>query len=221
MCRRCSIVSNFEAIRRIFGVSPNVPNWWRPRYNVAPTDEAPVVRLRDSERELVPLRWGLVPYWAKDPKIGYSTINAGAETVATAASFREAFRRRRCLVVTDGFYEWKKLEGGAKQPHRIVMKDREPFGLAGLWERWKPGDGAEPVQTFTIITTTPNAVCSPIHNRMPVVIAPADFDAWLTVAPGSAALLRAYPPESMEAYPVSKAVGNVKTYGPKLAEPIA
>src|SRR5437867_2679230 len=204
MCGRYSIVSNFEAVRRLFGVNPNIPNWWAPRSNVAPTEDAPVVRLRNGERELVQLRWGLIPYWSKDAKIAYSTINAAGETVATKPAFRDAFTRRRCLVATDGFYEWLKLEDGGKQPYRIVMKDREPFGLAGLWERWKPGGDAEPLETFTIITTAPNAVCAPIHNRMPVVIAPSDFDAWLTAAPGSEGLLLPFPPELMEAYPVSK-----------------
>ena len=218
MCGRYSIVSNFEAVRRLFGVNPNLPNWWTPRSNVAPTEDAPGVRLRDGERELVQLRWGLVPYWSKDAKIAYSTINAAAETVATKPAFREAFKRRRCLVATDGFYEWLKLEGGAKQPYRIVMRDREPFGLAGLWERWKPGGDADPLETFTIITTAPNSVCAPIHNRMPVVIAPADFDAWLSGAPGSDELLRLFPSEPMEAYPVSKAVGNVRNKGAELVE---
>jgi putative SOS response-associated peptidase YedK len=121
-------------------------------------------------------------------------------------------------VVTDGFYEWKKLDDGRKQPYRIVMRDREPFALAGLWEKWKPRPDAGPGETFTIITTEPNAVCAPIHNRMPVVITPADFDAWLTAAPGSEALLRRCPPEPMESYPVSKAVGSMKNDGPELVE---
>jgi putative SOS response-associated peptidase YedK len=152
-------------------------------------------------------------------KIGYSTINAEAETVATKAVFRDAFKWRRCLIVTDGFYEWTPVEEG-EQPYRIVMKDREPFALGGLWERWKPKKG-EPIETFTIITTEPNAVCSPIHDRMPVVIAPEDFDAWLSAAPGSEALMRPYPPDQMEAYPVSKAVGSPKNDGAELVESIS
>jgi putative SOS response-associated peptidase YedK len=220
MCGRYSIVSNFEAVRRLFGLT-NAPNWWTPRSNVAPTQEAPVVRLGDGGRELVQLRWGLVPYWAKDPKIGYSTINAQAETAATKPAFRDAFTRRRCLVVTDGFYEWKKLEGGAKQPYRIVMRDRAPFALAGLWERWKANKDADPIESFTVITTSPNEICAPIHDRMPAIIAPAGFDDWLSIAAESQALLRPHPAESMEAYPVSKAVGNVQNEGLELVEPIA
>jgi len=146
MCGRYTIVSNFEAVRRLFGVNLNVPNWWAPRTNVAPTEDAPVVRLRDGERELVQLRWGLIPFWAKDAKISYSTINAAAETVATKPAFREAFKSRRCLVVTDGFYEWKKLGDGSKQPYRIVIKDRAPFALAGLWEKWRPRPDSGPDQ---------------------------------------------------------------------------
>jgi putative SOS response-associated peptidase YedK len=219
MCGRYSITTTFEAVRKLFGVRPGAPNWWTPRYNVAPTDPSPVVRLRDGERELVQLRWGLIPYWAKDAKIGYSTINAMAETVATKPAFREPFKRRRCLVVMDGFYEWQKLEGGKKQPYRIVMRDRAPFGVAGLWDRWRPPEG-EPVESFTLLTGEPNAVAAAIHDRMPAIVDLADFAAWLTAAPGSEALLRPYPAERMEAYPVGTAVGNVRNQGPELIEPL-
>ena len=217
MCGRYSITSNFEAVRRLFNLTGPVPNWWQPLYNIAPTEEAPVVRLRDGQPELVPLRWGLIPFWAKDEKFGHKTINAKAETVATAPAFREAFAARRCLVVTDGFYEWQK-EGAAKQPWRIGMQHRGPFGLAGLWERWGPRE--KRLETFTIVTTEPNALCAPIHNRMPAIIDPADFPAWLTAAPGSASLLRPFPAERMAAYKVGPAVGSVRNKGPELIEPL-
>jgi putative SOS response-associated peptidase YedK len=152
-------------------------------------------------------------------KIGYSTINAKAETVATKPVFRNAFKWRRCLIVTDGFYESMPAPEGDKQPYRVVMKDRGPFALGGLWERWKPKKG-EPIETFTIITTKPNSVCAPLHNRMPLVIAPDDFDAWLSAAPGSEELMRAHPPERMETYAVGKAVGSPRYDGPELIEPL-
>jgi putative SOS response-associated peptidase YedK len=219
MCGRYSITSTFEAVRKLFGLRPGVPNWWTPRYNLAPTDPAPIVRLRDGERQLVQLRWGLIPYWAKDAKIGYATINAMVETVATKPAFREPFQRRRCLVVMDGFYEWQKLAGGKKQPYRIVMRDQEPFAVAGLWDRWRPPEG-EPVESFTLLTGEPNAVAAPIHDRMPAIIEPSGFEAWLTAARGSEELLRPYPAERMAAYRVGAAVGNVKNQGPELIEPL-
>jgi putative SOS response-associated peptidase YedK len=219
MCGRYSITTTFEAVRKLFGLRPGVPNWWTPRYNVAPTDPAPIVRLRGGQRELVQLRWGLIPYWAKDAKMGYSTINAMVETVATKPAFREPFKRRRCVVVMDGFYEWQKLGDGKKQPHRIVMRDREPFGVAGLWDRWRPPEG-EAIETFTLPTGEPNAVAAPIHDCMPAIIDPADFERWLIAAPDSEELLLPYPADRMEAYRVGAAVGNVKNQGHELIEPL-
>jgi putative SOS response-associated peptidase YedK len=205
MCGRYSITTNHEAIKRLFQVSGGA-NWWRPRYNVAPTQDAPVIRLNDAgQRELVQLRWGLVPHWAKDLKIGYKTINARAETVARSPAFQDAFRSRRCLVLTDGFYEWQP-QGDTKQPFRIVMKHREPFALAGLWERWGPREN--PTETFTIIVTEANELCAAIHNRMPVVIDRADYDSWLRAEAGGENLLRPYPADRMEAYPVSTRVNS-------------
>ncbi|MFO1057549.1 MAG: SOS response-associated peptidase [Dongiaceae bacterium] len=221
MCGRYSITTTFEAVRKLFGLRSGVPNWWVPRYNVAPTQLAPVVRLRDGERELVQLRWGLIPFWAKDEKIGYQTINAKCETIATKPAFREAFRRRHCLVATDGFYEWLKPASGPKQPFRIVRRDRAPFALAGLWERWRPAAGAEAVETFTVITCAPNDVCAALHDRMPVIVDPADYAEWLAAAPGAEALLRPCPADALEAYPVPAAVGNVRNEGPELIEPVA
>jgi putative SOS response-associated peptidase YedK len=194
------------------------------RYNAAPTQDLPVV-IRDretGERRLEALRWGLIPFWAKDAKIGFSTINAKAETVATRPAFRDAFKSGRCLVPADGFYEWKKLDATTKQPYRIVMADGSPMAFAGLWERWRDPASGETVRSFTIVTTAPNALCARIHNRMPVIIDPADFPAWLgetTATPDELqALLRPYPAERMEAHMIGPRIGNVKNDDAELVE---
>jgi putative SOS response-associated peptidase YedK len=161
------------------------------------------------QRECVLLRWGLIPGWADDPKIGNRMINARAETVASKPAFRNAFKRRRCLVVTDGFYEWKKLVQG-KQPHYIRMKDDRPFAFAGLWESWHR-DGSQ-IESCTIITTEPNALMKSIHNRMPVILRPDDYDCWLDpeFQDGDALqrLLAPFSAHRMEAYPVSTLVNS-------------
>src|SRR5438067_5842478 len=156
MCGRTFQKTPLGEIRNLFGTVNPLPNA-APNYNAAPTDTLPVVRLdRDGRRSLDLLRWGLIPYWAKDPKIGTQCINAMAETVATKPAFRDAFARgQRCIVPVDGFYEWKKLSTG-KQPYAIVGADGLPLALAGLWERWRDQAGGDTVQTFTIVTTTPN-----------------------------------------------------------------
>lgn len=161
------------------------------------------------------------PYWAKDEKIGYSTINARGEEVATKPAFKEAFRRRRCLVPADGFYEWKKLDAKTKRPYRITLGNGGPFAFAGLWERWTKG--AEPLETFTIITTEPNELVRPLHNRMPVIIDPPDYETWLATQDLAAAqaLLKPFPADRMKAYPVSSRVGNVKNNDPQLIEAVA
>ena len=169
----------------------------------------PACRLnREGQREIAMMRWGLIPYWATDPKIGYKTINAGAETMATAPAFRAAFKKRRCLVPASGLHERKK--DGGKQPHLIEMRDGSPFSFAGLCERW---DKAEPpIETFTIITGEPSSLVAGMHNRMPVILDPHDYDAWLTAA-GTAipqALLQPFPAQLMWAYPVSKRINSPK-----------
>jgi putative SOS response-associated peptidase YedK len=199
---------------------------WGPSYNVAPQTFQPVVRLnRDTgQREIVLMRWGLIPYWSKDSKIGYSTINAKAETVATAPAFREAVRRRRCLVPADAFYEWQKLDAKHKQPFAIALASREPYGLAGLWERWRdPATGqktSEWLETFTIITTDANQVVAPLHHRMPVIIERKDYARWLGGDPAQPALdlLRPFPAEKMTAWKVDKSVGNVRNDAAHLLE---
>src|SRR6266478_1747221 len=157
MCGRFQASSSPAELARWFKTTGPAPNV-QQRYNAAPTQDLPVV-LRDretGERRLEPLRWGLIPFWAKDAKIGFSTINAKAETVATTPAFRDAFKSRRCIVPADGFYEWKKLYAKTKQPYRFVMRDGSPMAFAGLWERWRDPASGETLRTFTIITTVPN-----------------------------------------------------------------
>ncbi len=171
------------------------------------------------------LWWGLVPFWAKETKIGYSLINAKAETVAEKPAFRDAFKSRRCLIAADGFYEWKKIGAKTKQPYAITMKDRGLFGFAGLWERWTDKASGEVVRSCSIITTTPNEVCAPIHDRMPVIVAPEDYGKWLGEESADPLrlpqMLKPYPAERMTCFPVDSRVGNVKNDDAALVEAIA
>ena len=192
---------------------------FEPRFNIAPTQMLPVV-LDESPDRLQRLRWGLVPFWAKDPRIGNKLINARGETVASKPSFREAFKKRRCLAVADGFYEWKKGPLG-KVPHHIRRKDRKAFTIGGLWESWKDPEDRE-LRTFTLITTTPNALMAPIHDRMPVLIAPEHRDEWLhpeTTRERLQELIRPCSEEGWEAVPVSTAVNSPRNEGPNLLNP--
>ncbi len=198
-------------------------SYFAPSYNVAPQSLQPVVRLdpETGQRELTVMRWGLVPFWSKDGKASYSTINARAETVPTSATYREAFKRRRCLVPADLFYEWQKVDAKTKQPYAIALKDGDLFAFAGLWETWKDKVTGETKETYTVITTDPNEVMEPLHNRMPVLLAPNDYERWL--APADPArlpvdLLRPYPAQKMTAWKVSAAVGNVRNNEPSLTE---
>lgn len=218
MCGRYSITTAPEAMQRLFKFMNAIPNL-RPNYNAAPTQTLPVVRLdQKGERELAQLKWGLIPMWAKDSKIAYSTINARAETVHEKPAFRTAFRKRRCLVPADGFYEWQP--GEKKQPYRITMKDGEPFAMAGLWERWDKGE--EPLETFTIIVTAGNSLMKPIHDRMPVILPPETWDHWLTAADTAIpmALLQSYPASKMAAYKVSTRVNSPKNNDAEVIEPL-
>jgi putative SOS response-associated peptidase YedK len=179
MCGRYVLKTPSEEMRRAFDFveHPNLA----PRYNVAPTQEAPVIRQRRTpagERTLQNLRWGLVPAWAEDPRIGARLINARSETLLEKPSFRTAFRRRRCLVPADGFYEWQ-AEGRVRQPFLITRRDDAVFAFAGLWERWTPPDRAAPLDSFTIITTTANDFLKPLHERMPVILPPDAYARWL------------------------------------------
>ena len=192
------------------------------RFNVAPTDEAAVVVQREDRRAIKAYRWGLIPHWAEDARVGSRMFNARAETLGSSPVFREALRKRRCLVPVDSFYEWRR-DGRKRQPFRIVRSDGRPLALAGLWAGWRDPDTDQVRRTFTIITTTPNDLMRPIHNRMPVVLAPEAWDQWLdTTRPDVAelnGLLVPTPDRGLEVYPVSQAVNNVRNDGPELIEP--
>jgi putative SOS response-associated peptidase YedK len=196
-----------------------------PRYNIAPSQEVLAVRQTPEhlQRKLVALRWGLIPSWVDDPKIGNRLINGRAETAAEKPAFRSAFRSRRCLVAATGFYEWQKRDG-QKQPYYIGLQGGGPFAFAGLWERWHSPEGEE-VETCTILTTDANEVMRPIHDRMPVVLDPRDFARWLDRDVKDPAkvqgLLRPYPAEAMFAYPVSRWVNDPKHEDPRCLEPPA
>jgi putative SOS response-associated peptidase YedK len=214
MCGRFARKSTQEVLADWFGVELEEMPWFAPCYNIAPQSVQPVVRLnRESgKREVSLLRWGLVPSWARDAKVGYSTINARAEEAATKPAYREALKKRRCLVPADAFYEWQRPDEKTRLPFAIGLKSGEPYALAGLWESWKPREGA-PLETFTILTTGPNELMEPIHNRMPVILAACDYSRWLDAGdPGRPPvdLLRPFPAEEMEAWRVSDRVGNVR-----------
>ena len=223
MCGRFSQTASPEVIAQQFALDD--PPLFTPRYNIAPSQ--PIVAIRidpdTTTRKLVQLRWGLIPSWAKDPKIGNQCINAKSETVAEKPAFRSAFKKRRCLVIATGFYEWQK-RGPVKQPMWIGLRGKQPFAFAGLWEHWQPTDG-EPLETCTIITTEPNDLMVPIHNRMPVILAPTSYDQWLDPTFQQAeplkALLRPYPSEELTAYPVSTLVNNPRHDAPQCLEPVS
>jgi len=198
-----------------------------PRFNIAPTQPAPVVRINGggSVRECVPLRWGLIPSWAKDAAIGNRLINARCETVADKPAFRTAVRRRRCLVVADGFYEWQKTAGRGKQPYYFHLANEGPLAFAGLWERWMgPRDAptAEPLESCTIITTAANELVGPVHERMPVIVDPVDYTQWLdptaTDVAELAPLLRSTLSDQLIARPVGQLVNSPKNDDPQCVE---
>ncbi len=198
---------------------------WRPRYNVAPTTQVLCVRMTEArERELFPAKWGLIPIWSKDDKFGASCINARSETVDTKPTFRAAFKRRRCLVIADGFYEWQKLDAKNKQPYYVTLRSGEPMPFAGLWECWQPTPDSPVVESCTICTTSANSMMAELHDRMPVILPRAMFDHWLDpaiVEPDAIKpLLAQFPSVEMRAWPVDKRVGNVRNDDPSLIEPI-
>ncbi|HEY1902336.1 MAG TPA: SOS response-associated peptidase [Terracidiphilus sp.] len=223
MCGRFARRSTRKVLANWFGVELEDMPWFEASYNAAPQSVQPVVRnnLDSGNREFAQLRWGLVPFWAKDAKFGSSTIQARSEEVASKPAYREALKSRRCLVPADAFYEWQQTGKKTKSPFAFALKSGEPCALAGLWERWRPKEG-EPLETFTILTTDPNELMEPIHNRMPVILEPKDYSRWLD--PGDPTrppvdLLRPYPAEAMMAWPVSDRVGNVRNNDPQLLEP--
>ena len=221
MCGRYTHKLTWPKIVALYRLTEPVdpPGELEPRYNIAPTQLAPVLRLGKNGRELVVMRWGLVPGWAKDPSIGNRLINARAETAADKPSFRAAMRARRCLVPANGFYEWQKT-GKAKQPWWIGMAGGAPFSMAGLWESWRDPASGGRLETFTILTTEANALLAPIHERMPAIIDPADYDGWLS-GPDYANLLRPHAVASMAAHPVSSWVNSPAHDDARCAEPIS
>ncbi len=227
MCGRAKLETDVSELKILFRIPPEYPTPnFAPNWNIAPTQSHPIVRYdpQAGSRTLDLMRWGLVPFWAKDMKIGFSTINAMAETVDTKPVFREAFRRRRCIVPIDNFYEWKKLGPKEKQPYAIALADRSPMALAGLWETWTSRVNNETIRSFTIVTTTPNALCAEVHNRMPVILPPDAWPVWIGEEPAAEgelkSLLVPYKGE-MVMWPVSQRVGNVKNNNSSLIEPVS
>ena len=211
MCGRYTLTSSGEELALLFDISdlPMV----LPRYNLAPTQEAAVVRepAPGEPRRLDLLKWGLIPYWAKEASIGNRMINARSESVAEKPAYRWSFKKKRCLIPSDGFYEWKK-EGKLKQPYLIHRKDGKPFAFAGLWSSWKSPDQERPIETFTILTTDANDLLRPLHDRMPVILDPENFDLWLDPKIEDAAklqpLMAPHAVDGFEAFPVSRAVNS-------------
>lgn len=220
MCGRARLSTDVSEIKLVFSIPPErpTPNF-AANWNAPPTADLPVVRLdpRNGQRSLDLLRWGLVPRWAKDTKIGYTTFNAKSEGIETKPTFRDAFLKRRCLVPIDNFYEWKK-DGKERQPYAIARADRQIMALAGLWEVWRSPAG-EVLRSFTIVTTAANALLAPLHERMPVILDKDAWAVWLGEDEGDyQSLMAAYPQEKLALWPVDKRVGNVKNNDPGLIE---
>ena len=223
MCGRFTLTVDPADLQEVF-------NWvdfgnasYTPRFNIAPTQPIAVVA-NTGENKLDFFSWGLVPFWAKDPSIGSRMINARSETLAEKPSFRNAYKRRRCLVLADGFFEWQKIPGQkTKIPTYIQMKDQKPFAFAGLWEEWNSADGSQ-ILSATIITTSPNELMAPIHNRMPVILPPSSYEQWLE--PGEIdsqnlnPLLQPYDANQMTAFPVSTLVNNPRHDSPQNIKPL-
>ncbi|ADE03478.1 SOS response-associated peptidase [Haloferax volcanii] len=230
MCGRYTLFTPPEELETRFDATPTRP--LSARYNCAPGQELPVVT-NDAPEEFRFLKWGLVPSWADSASVGNNRINARAETVREKRSFADAYEARRCLVPSNGFYEWVD-RGGRKQPYRVAFEDDRPFAMAGLWERWTastkqtglgdfgsggPSREQEPLETFTVVTTEPNDLVSELHHRMAVVLAPEDEQTWLHGDPDeAAALLDTYPDDELTAYPVSTRVNSPANDGPDLIE---
>ena len=219
MCGRYAAFLPAEAIVALFHTAGPVPNW-APTWNMAPTRDAPVIRRHPAsgERRLDLLRWGLLPHWVKDPKQARQPINARAETIASSSMFRGAYAERRCLVPADAFYEWQVLDG-AKQPWAIARADGQPMAFAGLWEGWRAPDGGT-VRSFTIVTTNANPTLRPLHERMPVVLEPADWPLWLGETQADPATLLRPSSAAFRAWRISTAVNNVRNDVASLLAPL-
>lgn len=216
MCGRLTLRTPMSVLMREFEFQMATPVEFLPRYNIAPMQTIAAVLVRGGQRQCDFFRWGLIPSWAKDTKIAASTINARAETVAEKPAFRSAFKSRRCLILADGYYEWLR-EGKSKQPYLYEVNEGKPFAIAGLWEMWRgpTGDDA-PLQTCSVITTEANRLAGQVHDRMPVILHPADYEAWLQPTTEPATLKRLLAPfeaDAMTARPVSQYVNNARHEG--------
>jgi putative SOS response-associated peptidase YedK len=218
MCGRFAQRSDPKRLAKEFGVA-EAPRA-EARYNVAPTQNILGVRAISDEREMTFFKWGLIPSWAKDTSMGARLINARSETVEEKPSFRQAFKQRRCIIPADGFYEWQRTEG-KKQPFFFRMRDERPFGFAGLWERWE-GETGQAINSCTILTTEANDVLRPVHDRMPVILHPDDYELWLDVDARKQdlvkELLRPYAAEEMLGYPVGASINSPRNQGAELIE---
>ena len=229
MCGRLSIAIPATDLARVFPEvsGEDVLNALDlPRYNVGPTQAVPAVVAGDDEPRWAALAWWLTPRWAKEPTRRYATFNARTENVADKPAFRASFRDRRCLVVATSFFEWQRPAarggGGEKQPYAVGLADRSPLALAGVWDRWTDRDTGEVIESCAVVTTAPNALMAPIHDRMPVVVTPDERDGWLHGSTDDARhVMRPYDPDRMRAWPVDSAVGDVRTEGPECIAPIA
>jgi putative SOS response-associated peptidase YedK len=223
MCGRFTQERPASELAEIFGAEPLVDDPGA-HYNVAPTDEASVVVQREDRRAITAYRWGLIPHWAVEAKVGSRMFNARAETISTSPAFRDAFVRKRCLVPVDSFYEWKR-DGNGRQPFRVVRRDGAPLALAGLWAGWRDPATDTVKRTFTIITTSPNKTLADLHDRMPVVIAQSAWDRWLDTSSGDPGeLLGLLVPNeevALEVYAVRRDVNDVRRDGPELIERLA
>lgn len=220
MCGRFSLSTPFNLLQDHFGIT-EIPDNFRERYNIAPTQPVVVISMH-PERRLEFYRWGLIPFWAKDPSIGNRMINARSESLAEKPSFKNPFKNRRCLILADGFYEWKK-DGKVKQPVYIRLKSKEPFAFAGLWDTWTSPEG-EVIQSCTIITCEPNSLMKKFHHRMPVILTPESYDFWLDENNHDIEklqeLLVPYPAKLMEAYEVSTVVNSPARDVPDCIKPL-
>ncbi|WP_026695260.1 SOS response-associated peptidase [Peribacillus kribbensis] len=219
MCGRFTLTLGVLQLQNTFGFE--FSGELVPHYNIAPSQDILTITGDGSSRFGSLMRWGLVPFWAKDPKIGYKMINARSEGIETKASFKGPFRRNRCLILADGFYEWKKTEEG-KQPYRFIMKDEKPFAFAGLWDTW--GRGEDLLQSCTIITTRANETASDVHDRMPVILPEEAYDDWLDPSLSDITLLKSllvpYSAEEMDKYEVSPKVNSPRNNTPELLVPV-
>jgi len=219
MCGRYTLTADGKAIQLAFDLD-SISDQLQPRYNIAPSQAVPIIT-NENANKLTYVKWGLVPSWAKDPSIGYKMINARSETASEKPSFRSAFKRRRCLIPADGFFEWTK-QGKKKVPMYIHLEDNALFAFAGLWEAWQSPDGSE-LQTCTILTTEPNELIKPLHHRMAVILEKDDYETWLT--PGEVPadvltpLLKPYSEDQMRVYEVSTLVNSPKNDEPSIIEP--